>query len=550
MKKNNEWYHEYEPAPEYSKRVAYFSMEFAIHQALKIYSGGLGFLAGSHMRSGFELKQNMVGIGMLWKYGYYDQERHANRTMEVRFQKKFYNFLQETGIKVPVYIDRSLVYVKALYLPSHVFNTVPMYFLTTDIPENDYLARTITHRLYDPDPSARIAQNIILGVGGAKVVDAIGGADIYHMNEGHALPLAFHLYSKYHSLHEVQSKVVFTTHTPEKAGNEEHHIAMLEKMGFFSYLPIEQVRQITGVKGDMFSHTLVALRMAKIANGVSKLHGEVSREMWLGNEGICEISHITNAQNQKYWQDFSIAKAIKEGNDEALVRRKKQLKEYLFDDVANQTGKLFDKDVLTIVWSRRFAEYKRADLMFRDMDRFAALIKSKDRPVQFIWAGKPYPLDTGAINIFNNIMGTIEKVPNCAVLTGYELHLSKMLKRGADVWLNTPRIFREASGTSGMTASMNAAINFSIADGWVPEFAEHGKNSFVIPPIDGKTLPIHEQDRLDCKNMYDILENEIIPMYYEQPDKWLAMMKENVKNITPFFGSNRMADEYYKLYSK
>ncbi len=547
----NKWHMPYEPDPQYSKRVAYFCMEFGIHQALKIYSGGLGFLAGSHMRSGYEQKQNMVGIGMLWKYGYYDQVRRSNRQMEARFVKKFYSFLQPTDIIVPVYIDRHLVYVKAIYLAPEVFDTVPMYLLTTDIPENDYLARTITHKLYDSDTSARIAQNIVLGIGGAKVVDALGGVDIYHMNEGHALPLAFHLYSKYHDAAEIRKRLVFTTHTPEAAGNEEHNIHMLEKMGFFAYHPMDAVRKITGVTGDMFSHTLVALRMAKIANGVSEMHGEVAREMWSEHKdtGICEITHITNAQNQKYWQDPKIARYTREGRNEKLVERKKELKQMLFELIANWTGKLFSPDKFTMVWARRFAHYKRADLMLLDEERFQKLINNKKYPVQIIWAGKPYPTDQGAVSTFDNLMTTFEKVSNCTVLTGYELFLSQRLKKGSDAWLNTPRIYREASGTSGMTAAMNGTVNISIPDGWVPEYAEHGKNSFLIHHGDTSKTQ-EEQDIEVCNNLYDILENEVLPMYYDEPDKWIEMMRENISTVVPEFGSNRMADEYYtKLFN-
>jgi len=423
---------------------------------------------------------------------------------------------------------------------------LPTSFLTADISENDYLGRTITHKLYDSDTNARIAQNIVLGIGGAKVVDALGGADIYHMNEGHALPLAFHLYAKFHDVQEIRNKLVFTTHTPEKAGNEEHHIGLLEKLGFFAYLPIQKVREITGVYGDVFSHTLVALRLAKIANGVSKLHGEVSRLMWAENDDICEITHITNAQNKKYWADKQLEEAAKKDNNKAVVTRKKELKKRLFNFVANQTGKIFDVDTLTVIWARRFAGYKRADLLLRDMERFLKIVNNTDRPVQVIWAGKPYPMDTGAVNTFNEIMSRTEKMKNCAVVTGYELALSKLLKDGADVWLNNPRMYREASGTSGMTAAMNGAINFSVPDGWVPEYAQHGVNSFLIPPTAMGT-PIYEQDHLDSQHLYEILETEIIPTYYNNQEQWVEMMKTNILTVTPQFDSNRMAHEYYKL---
>ena len=324
---------------QYNKRVAYFCMEFAIDQCLKIYSGGLGFLAGSHMRSGYELQQNMVGVGILWKYGYYDQVRAADNSMEVLFQEKHNNFLVETDILVPVYINKHQVYVKAFYLKPETFGTVPMFFLTTDIPENDYLARTITFKLYDSDTAARIAQNIVLGIGGAKVLEAANWVpDVYHMNEAHALPLTFHLLYRFKEAEEVKKHVVFTTHTPEKAGNEEHPIALLDKLGFFGAIPLEEVRSVTGMYSDSFSHTVAALRLAKVSNGVSKLHGEVARDMWKEFANICNITHITNAQNRTYWQDYRLREAYEANDDEAFLERKQILKRRLFEYVANETG--------------------------------------------------------------------------------------------------------------------------------------------------------------------------------------------------------------------
>lgn len=533
----------------FSAKAAYFCMEFAIHQPLKIYSGGLGYLAGSHMRSAYDLKQNMIGIGILWKYGYYDQVRGADNGMEVLFQEKHYNFLEDTGVIVPVYINKHQVYVKAYYLAPEKFGTCPMYFLSTDIPENDYLARTITHKLYDGDTAARIAQMIVLGIGGAKVIEALGSkADIYHMNEAHALPLVFHLYSKYNSVDEVKKRVVFTTHTPEKAGNEEHNIYLLDKMGYFGQISLDEARQITGIYDDMFSLSLGALRLAKIANGVSQLHGEVSREMWGGFDNICKIVAITNAQNRNYWADKAMVKALDAGDDEYLKWRKMHLKKRLIELVADQTGKYFDKDAIIIVWARRFAEYKRADLIKRDIMRFNKLMTQTKYPVQILWAGKPYPGDYNAISVFNHLVHSTRHLPNCAVVTGYELTLSGLLKKGADVWMNTPRRPREASGTSGMTAAMNGTVNLSINDGWIPEYAKHGENSFVLPVAD-LNLPIDEQDNFDANNLYDIVENEMLPLYYDTPEKWFQMVKTNMKDVVAYFDSSRMATEYYELYN-
>lgn len=529
----------------YSTSVAYFSMEFGIHQALKTYSGGLGFLTGSHMRSVYDLKQNLVGVGILWSYGYYDQTRNEDRTMAVAYRRKLYYFLKETGIIVSVKIGGRDVFIKALLLEPEVFGTAPVLFLSTDVDENDFLSRTITHKLYDNNEETRIAQEIVLGIGGFKVLEALDRkVDIYHLNEGHAIPLAFSLFNKFGTKERVREHLVFTTHTPEKAGNEEHDIYLLNKMGFFDNLPLEKVQEITGIKDTSFSLTLAALRLSKIANGVSKIHAEISNEMWSPYPDIAKIIKITNAQNRRFWADKTLTRALEEHEDYQIIARKKHLKRILFDMVADQTGKMFDPDILTLVWSRRFAEYKRPGLIKYDFERFKRLIERDDQPIQVIWAGKPYPSDSNAINIFNEIIYQSKHLKRIAVLFRYELSLSQILKRGADIWLNTPRITREASGTSGMSACMNGAIHFSIADGWHPEFAKDGTNSFTIPPC-SHNLPIEEQDRIDNQNMMDMLEEKIIPMYYDRPKEWVAMMKRSMEDIMPAFDSGRMAYEYY-----
>lgn len=532
----------------YTKPVAYFSMEFAIDQPLKIYSGGLGFLAGSHMRSAYELKQNVIGIGILWKYGYYDQDRHIDGTLKVSYTEKNYSFLTDVGIQFPITIHNHTVHVKALLLKPEVFNTVPMFFLTTDIEENDHLAQTICHRLYDSHESARIAQSILLGVGGAKLLDEIGReTDVYHMNEGHALPLCFYLLDKYKKLEEVQRRVVFTTHTPEMAGNEEHDIKKLEILSFFHGADSETVHQLASPDKIKLSYTLAALRMARIANGVSFMHGAVSRKMWGDYENICPIGEVTNAQNKTYWMDPALSDFHKHGNDKGLEARKKEMKRDLFKTVANQTGKLFKEDVFTIVWARRFAGYKRANLIIKNFERFVKLVNHEKYPVQVIWAGKPYPEDHGAIHIFNDIHFKIKSLPNCAILNGYEMSLSALLKRGSDAWLNTPRITREASGTSGMTAAMNGSVNISIPDGWIPEFSKDKKNCFIIPASESDQQ--EEQDQIESDALLDLLEKEIIPLYYDKPKAWLKIVKQSMEDILPYFDSARMAREYYeKMY--
>ncbi len=540
--------HPYDFNKKYEKSAVYFSMEFAIDQSLKIYSGGLGFLAGSHMRSAYDLKQNLIGIGILWKKGYYDQYRKEDLSMGSLFIDKNYSFLEDTNIRFTIKINNCDVWVKAYYLNPKTFGTVPMFFLSTDVPENDYLARSTTFKLYDSDPSAKIAQTMVLGLGGAKLLDALDyEPDIYHLNEAHAVSCVFHLYNKYKSVEKIKEKMVFTTHTPEEAGNEKHDINLLEKLSFFDGIPLDKVREITGIYDNTFNHTLVGLRLSHNANGVSKLHGEVSRDMWKDFPGICPITHITNAQNKKYWVDPWLDEAFKTKDRAALISRKKRLKSKLFEVVADQTGKIFDPEVLTIVWARRFAEYKRPDLITRDLERFKNLLANTEQPVQIIFAGKPYPMDYNAIHIFDNLTYMSTNIKNMAVLVGHELKLSRQLKKGADVWLNNPRVTREASGTSGMTAAMNGAINFSTNDGWVREFKDLNKtqNSFVLPIVD-HLLPTYQQDQMDLNNLYQMLENEILPLYYKKPKKWWDLVETSMKQIVPYFDSDRMVDEYYK----
>ncbi len=535
----------------YSKRVAYFSMEFAVHQPLKIYSGGLGFLSGSHMRSAYELRQNLIGIGILWKYGYYDQARNQDQTLQVQWNEKIYNFLEDTGIKFQIQIHEHPVWVKAMYLNPETFKSAPLFLLSTDLPENDYVSQTITHRLYDANVATKVAQFILLGVGGAKLIDELNfSPELYHLNEAHAISSAFYLYKKYGSAAEVKKRMVFTTHTPEEAGNEKHDIHLCEKMSYFCGMKLDDVRKLTGIEGDQFNHSLAALRFAKLANGVSQLHGEVSRKMWSKYKDICEIKAITNAQNWYYWADKQLYNFMNENNAPGFDDRKNFLKKRAFDVVADQTGKLFNPKIFTIVWARRFAGYKRAELLTRDQERFEKLLSSKKYPVQIIWAGKPYPVDYPAISDFNNLVHLSKKYDNVAVCTGYELGLSKRLKQASDLWLNNPRVPREASGTSGMTAAMNGAVNCSTNDGWICEFINHGNNGFVVPPIDYENISVHEQDEYDLNKLYEILENQVLPLYYENHEVWRQIVHNGMRDVRFQFDSNRMAKEYYEIMYK
>lgn len=388
-----------------------------------------------------------------------------------------------------------------------------------------------------------------MGIGGARVLEAMGlDIDIYHMNEGHSLPLVFELMKKYPDLKELKKHIVFTTHTPEMAGNETHNINKLASMGFFDGMDYHEVQTKLNYYDTDFSLTIGALKCSKRANAVSKIHEKVSNEMWKGIDGKCEIISITNAQNMRYWADKQLLSWMYEHEDYQLMGRKKHLKRLLFEEVADQSGKLFDPDVLTVVWARRFAEYKRPWLLTYDMQRFRKLISNSKYPVQIIWAGKPYPQDYNAIDTFNSLVNMSKEFANVAVLTGYELRLSKLLKQGSDIWLNTPRWGREASGTSGMSAGVNASIHFSVDDGWHAEFEEDGRNSFTIYHAD-PALSNDEIDKIDYENMMDRLENDIIPMYYNDEKRWISIAKNGMNDILKNFDSARMVIEYYeKMY--
>lgn len=539
--------HPYTINPAFQKKVAYCCMEFGIHQPLKTYAGGLGFLAGSHMRSAFELCQNMVGIGILWKYGYYEQVRKPDQMMDVLFEEKIYSFLQPTEIKFTIRISRTDVWVTAYYLPPEIFHTAPIFFLSTDLPENDYLARTISHKLYDANPETRIAAAILLGSGAIKLFDFLEWKpEIYHLNESHALPLIFGLYNKFRNLEELKKRLVFTNHTPEPAGNQKNSLRLLEKMGFFCDVPLTEVIALTQTAGDELDYTLTALRLSKKTNAVSKMHQATLLQMWEEYKNEFTITSITNAQNYSYWHNENLYKAVVSKNDEDLIKEKYSNKKALFEIVADQCGEIYNEKVFTIVFAKRFTGYKRADLFLHDMERFHRLVSNTERPVQIIWAGKPYPMDYAAIGVFDKMVDLGKKYKNCCILTGYEMRLSRLLKQGSDIWLNVPRITHEASGTSGMAAAMNGSVNVAIPDGWFPEFAKDKINSFVIPPSD-PNLPDHIQDDMDAASLYTLLENEIIPLYYDYPTRWLEIVKNGLTDIIPYFDSNRMAAEYYEL---
>jgi starch phosphorylase len=529
-------------------KVAYFSMEMAIDQSLHTYSGGLGFLSGSHMRSAGNLNLPMVGVTVLWGVGYGDQQVGADGNVEIVYVKREYDFLKDTGLTVDVEIFGQTVKVKALLLEPATFGTVPIYFLTTDIPENTPEQRSWSDKLYDGDQRIRIAQEIILGIGGLRILKAAGETlNLVHLNEGHALPAVFELLQDLDGdLEKVRQSTVFTTHTPVAAGNETHNVHLLDEAGFFAGLPVQEAIRLGG---EDFSLTVAALRMSRLANGVSQLHGLVANNMWHWVDNCCPIIAVTNATSLQYWQD----KRIHNVEDaDKLLAVKREMKVELFDYIKKTTGKDFDPDVLTVVWARRFTEYKRPALILQDLERIKKLFGEKK--IQLIYAGKFHPNDTTGRNIFNEVLEHARHIPELAVLTGpgYELELSGLLKRGSDVWLNTPVRPLEASGTSGMSANMNGSIHFSIYDGWAVEGTFDNINGYLIQERDGEALEfLNAEDRhkQDYEIMMNILENEIIPTYYNNKSRWAELMLHAIRTSQGYFDSDRMAIEYYvRLY--
>ena len=524
--------------------VAYFSMEIALDQSLATYSGGLGFLAGSHMLSAGYLQMPMVGVTMLWSYGYYDQRIDHSGQVEVAYIRKYYDFLTDIGVTVEVDTFGEKVKVKAYRVEPELFGACPVYLLTTDIEGNSEWAKRISHRLYDGDERIRIAQETILGVAGVRVLQKVGyNFDVIHMNEGHALPAAFELLRQYNGdLDEVKKKTVFTTHTPVAAGNEVHWVDTLMEGGFFAGCSREKAVQLGG---ENFSLTVAALRMSRIANAVSQLHGLVANKMWEWVDGRCPIRAITNAVNLHYWQDKRMSG---DASDEELLNAKLEMKRKLFKYIANVAGKRFDPNVLTITWARRFADYKRAWLILMNKERIEKLLN--ENKIQIIFAGKFHPDDVMGKEMFNKLLNRSHTLKNVVVLPGYELKLSGMLKRGSDIWLNTPLRPFEASGTSGMSANANGALHLSIFDGWTVEGTFNGINGYTVE-YEGldDDMPWEERHWKDHECIMSIIEDQIIPTYYNNKPEWARMMRQAIRTAEAYFNSDRMVIEYYnRLY--
>lgn len=461
-------------------KTAYFSMEFGLDAKLPIYAGGLGILAGDFLKSAKELNLPLTGIGILWRRDYTEQTIGEDGYPHDAYPEIDFSSLKDTGVKITVNILGAEVPCK-IFLADQ-FNNAPLYLLDTGYLGSHY--SWITSKLYESNLEIRVAQEIILGIGGVRALKALGiDIDIYHFNEGHAVMAGLELIknkmlleklSFENAWEEVRQKIVFTTHTPVEAGNEKHEHYLLKKMGAYNGFSYDEMKEIGG---DPFNMTIAGLRLSLIANGVSKVHGETSRKMWHDVCGIRPIISITNGVHVATWQDKRINEAFQKGS--GLWEIHQELKKELLQFVYNKRGVKLQEDSLLIGFARRAAPYKRNDLIFRDIEVIDSLLK--EGKLQLIFSGKAHPDDLTGKNIIYALVQMEKKYPGSVVfLENYDMEIAQLLVKGCDVWLNNPVKPLEASGTSGMKAAMNGVLNLSVVDGWVGEGPQHGVSGWLL----------------------------------------------------------------------
>lgn len=525
------------------KKVAYFCMEFGLHEDFKIYSGGLGILAGDILKAAKEGNYPLVGVGILWRQGYTTQVIGENGKPVDCYPEYRYDFLEDTGVIVKVRIRGRQVECRVWKCMK--YGNVPLYLLDTGIPGNN--DPFITGQLYGWFSEERIAQEMVLGIGGVRALKALGiDVDVYHFNDSHPVVAGIELIrelmdSEGASFEEawkkVRMRIVFTTHTPVVAGNEVHEHDLLMYMGAYNGLTYGQMLKIGG---DPFGMTVAGLRLSRKANAVANLHGETARKMWKDVTGASKIIAITNGVHNGTWQDRRIIKAFENKDD--LWAPHVEAKRELFEEVKKGTGVSLNENVLTIGFARRAAPYKRSDLIFRDRKVIEPLLE--EGKLQIIFSGKAHPNDLTGKEIVSSLYKMSQLYQNSVVfLQNYDMKIGKLVTRGCDVWLNNPIRPLEASGTSGMKAAMNGVLNLSVLDGWWPEGCEHGVNGWQIG--DGYEGKDHE--KVDSESLYKVLNNEVIPIYYQDRKKWTEMMRASIGMSSWRFSAARMLEDYYEL---
>lgn len=532
-------------SPEKLPLIAYFCMEYGLHEDFRIYSGGLGILAGDILKAARDAGYPMVGIGILWRQGYTRQIIDENGLPCDCYHEYSYDFLKDTGVTVSVKIRGRQVKCKVWLCDN--FGNVPLYLLDTNLPDNN--DTLLTGQLYGWFSEERVAQEMILSIGGLKALKALGiKPDICHFNDSHPVLAGIELIrqkmDKGMSFEEAWKKtrgqIVFTTHTPVVAGNEVHEHELLRYMGACEGLTYGQMVKLGG---EPFSMTVAGLRLSKISNAVAELHAQTARKMWKYVTGSSKIIAITNGVHNGTWQDAGITKAYEEDGD--LWKAHMEAKKELLEEVRTRNGVCLKENILTIGFGRRAAPYKRSDLIFRSPEIIEPLLKSGK--LQIIFSGKSHPNDLTGKKIVSNLYRMSRQYPESVVfLQNYDMKIGKLMTRGCDVWLNNPIRPMEASGTSGMKAAMNGVLNFSVLDGWWPEGCIHGVNGWQI----GNGYEGKDADINDSKSLYEVLQKEVLPTFYENRSKWVEMMKASIDMSREKFSAARMVRDYYeRLYA-
>jgi starch phosphorylase len=524
-------------------------MEYALQSNFKMYAGGLGILAGDYLKGAKDHKFPIVGIGIKWKQGYTDQRISSEGKPIDSYPVYSYPFLKDTGVTISVTIRKREVKCKVWLCDK--FGNAPLYLLDTDVPGNE--DTWIAGQLYGWFGEERIAQEMVLGIGGVKALRALKiPVDVYHFNEGHALFAGFELVREKvkggkrfeDALAESRKQIVFTTHTPVVQGNESHYLDRLIYMGADNGVFTKQ--QLKQLGGSPFNMTVGALRLSRKANAVAQLHAVTANKMWQSVKDRAEIIGITNAIHLPTWVDNKIVRAAKNDSNE-IWKLHQENKKQLLGFIRERTGVKLKQDALLLGFSRRAVPYKRSDFIFSDPSKVDKLFKTGK--LQIVFSGKAHPLDDGGKQIVANIVALTRKYPQSVVfLENYDMTIGSMLVRGSDVWLNNPRRPQEASGTSGMKAAMNGVLNLSILDGWWPEACKHGVNGWQI----GDGYENSNEKKLDVsdqKALYKVLLTEVLETYYTDKKRWVEMMKQSVLTTYKPFAVKRMLEEYYeKLY--
>jgi len=521
--------------------VAFLCMEFGLHESFPIYSGGLGILAGDFIKSARDLKRPVVAMGLRWDRGYCVQRIGEDGEPFEEFPGYDHSFLRDTRVRVRVRVRRKEV--PCMVWVTDRFGHVPLYLLEPLRAED----RWITHRLYESGSDVRIAQEMLLGIGGLRALNWLATPiSTYHFNEGHAVFAGVEMIAERmeagmsfeEAWADVRRRIVFTTHTPVRAGNEEHSLKDLQRMGATLELSAAEIRALGG---DPFSMTAAGLRLARAANAVSELHGRTARAMWAQVEGAAPIRSITNGVHAPTWQSEAIRKAGGDGN--GLWAAHAVHREELALEVERATGVTLDPAGPWIGFARRAAPYKRGDLILRDPARLGKLLR--ETRVQIVLSGKSHPDDLHGKAILARLAHARSEYPGRIVfLENYDMALGRLLTRGCDVWLNNPILPLEACGTSGMKAALNGVLNLSIPDGWWAEACEHGVNGWAIG--DGRPT----DDEHDLASLFATLEEEVLPAWADRA-RWKQMMRASVRTAEERFTSDRMVTEYFeKLYAE